>query len=135
MKTNGVSNFLASILAIALLAACGGSSSGGGAPPPTAAPVAALNCGGGNGGGGFTDAGPGLQAAAVALTGDQETPAVCTGARGSGLILVNVATGDISGGVTVEDITSTVAHIHEGAAGVAGPPVVPLEQDPGDANL
>ncbi len=62
----------------------------------------------------------------VKLSGDQETPAVTTSASGSGTLSV----GDdksISGSIKTKDLSgATAAHIHKGAAGDKGPPVVHL---------
>jgi hypothetical protein len=61
----------------------------------------------------------------VVLSGNQEVPAVATGASGSGTIVV----GDdmsVSGSVTTTGIVGTAAHIHMAAAGQNGPVAVPL---------
>ena len=61
----------------------------------------------------------------VALSGDQEVPAVKTSASGNGTITV----GDdksVSGSVTTSGVTGTMAHIHTGAAGKNGPVAIPL---------
>ncbi|AXQ28476.1 CHRD domain-containing protein [Solimonas sp. K1W22B-7] len=62
----------------------------------------------------------------IKLSGDQETPAVTTSASGSGTLSV----GDdksISGSIKTKDLAgATAAHIHKGAAGDKGPPVVHL---------
>ena len=91
--------------------------------------VAAISCGGGNGGGGYSIAGDEVTATTV-LTGNQETPAVCTSALANGDVLVNTATGAITGKITFETgFTPTAAHIHQGAAGVAGSVIITLTQD------
>lgn len=136
MNLNSITGKIITIVFLtATIFGCG-SGGGNGQPPAVTTPVA-LSCGGGNGGGGFTETAPGsgVQTATVVLTGDQETPPVCTGARATGTITVVVATGAISGSVTVEDITPTAAHIHQAVAGVVGSVVVPLEQDLGNPNL
>lgn len=62
----------------------------------------------------------------LSLSGDQETPAVTTGASGSGVISV----GDdksVKGSVKTSGLTgATAAHIHAAAPGQKGPPVVTL---------
>src|SRR5690606_36016558 len=63
----------------------------------------------------------------VSLSGDQEVPAVETAAKGSGTITVN-DDGSVSGKVTTTGIEGTAAHIHLGAPGKNGPPVVTLEK-------
>ena len=71
---------------------------------------------------------------AVELSNEGVFPAVDSDATGSGEVTVNLVTGAVSGGVTVEGITATLAHIHRGFAGVNGPVVVNFEQDPDDPN-
>ncbi len=61
----------------------------------------------------------------VTLTGAEETPAVTTQATGSGSIVVN-ADKSVSGSVTTQGITGTAAHIHLGAPGQKGGPVITL---------
>jgi hypothetical protein len=61
----------------------------------------------------------------VTLTGADETPPVTTSATGHGTIVVN-ADKTVSGSVTTSGITGTVAHIHLGAIGQKGPPIINL---------
>jgi hypothetical protein len=61
----------------------------------------------------------------VKLVGAEETPPVTTSATGSGTIKI-AADKSVSGTVTTKGIDGTVAHIHEGAPGVAGPPIITL---------
>jgi len=59
------------------------------------------------------------------LTGSQEVPPVDTKATATS----SIAVGDdmsVTGSVTVSGIEATMAHIHEGAFGVSGPPIVTL---------
>jgi CHRD domain len=75
-------------------------------------------------------AGVGLASAAtvhVRLTGSHEVPPVKTMARGSGVIEV-AADGALSGEITTRGIKATMAHIHEGAPGKNGPPIIWLAQ-------
>ena len=65
--------------------------------------------------------------APVILTGDQEVPAVATTAKGTGKITI-AADKSVSGTITTTGITGTVAHIHEGAPGKNGPPIITLEK-------
>jgi hypothetical protein len=77
-------------------------------------------------------AGVGLASAAnvhVRLTGKQETPPVKTMARGAGMIEV-AADGSVSGKVETHGIKGTMAHIHEGAWGQSGPPIIALAPGP-----
>jgi hypothetical protein len=65
----------------------------------------------------------------VALSGDQEQPAATTtGGLGTGSLTLASPSLVISGGVTVNGITATMAHIHQGAAGTNGPVIVPLTE-------
>ena len=61
----------------------------------------------------------------VALSGAQETPPVQTSASGSGTISV----GDdksVSGSVKITGFEAAAAHIHVGAPGKSGPPIITL---------
>ncbi|MBI5666055.1 MAG: CHRD domain-containing protein [Nitrospirae bacterium] len=64
----------------------------------------------------------------TSLTGDQSVPPVVTTGTGTGILLVNTSTREISGTVSFSGLTgnATLAHIHEGAAGVNGPVAVAL---------
>jgi hypothetical protein len=61
----------------------------------------------------------------VQLTGAEETPPVTTSASGTGTITI-AADKSVSGTVKTTGMDSTVAHIHVGAPGVAGPPIITL---------
>ena len=61
----------------------------------------------------------------VSLTGADEVPAVTTSATGAGTITVG-ADKSVTGKVTTKGIAGTVAHVHLGAAGKNGPPVITL---------
>jgi hypothetical protein len=63
----------------------------------------------------------------VILTGDQEVPAVATAAKGTGKITIK-ADKSVSGSIATTGITGTIAHIHEGAPGKNGPPIITLEK-------
>jgi hypothetical protein len=63
----------------------------------------------------------------VHLTGAEETPPVTTSASGSGTITI-AADKSVSGTVKTTGIDGTVAHIHVGAPGVAGPPIITLSK-------
>jgi CHRD domain len=65
----------------------------------------------------------------VSLTGAEETPPVTTTATGTGTIQVN-ADKSVSGSIKTKGITGTVAHIHTGAPGESGPPIITLTQGP-----
>ena len=59
------------------------------------------------------------------LTGAEEVPPVTSAGSGSGMISV-ADDGSVSGSVTTTGIMGTAAHIHMGAMGKNGPPVVTL---------
>ena len=63
----------------------------------------------------------------VNLTGAEETPPVTTAASGSGTISI-AADKSVSGTIKTIGIEGTAAHIHVGAAGQSGPPIITLEQ-------
>ena len=56
----------------------------------------------------------------IIASGLQEVPAVTTTASGTGAFTLNTSTGALSGSVTVTGMAATMAHIHEGEAGVNG---------------
>lgn len=60
------------------------------------------------------------------LTGAQEVPPTPSTATGTGTLLVDPFTRAATGSITVSGMTVSNAHIHIGAAGVAGPVIVPL---------
>jgi hypothetical protein len=95
-----------------------------------AVPLVLFACGGGGGGGGVTPTATATKFAM--LNGAQETPAVTTGAVGTGTLTVDTSTGKVTGSITVRGLTATLAHVHDGAPGVAGGIVVGLaETSPG----
>jgi len=63
----------------------------------------------------------------VSLSGAEETPPVTTAASGSGTISI-AADKSVSGTIKTTGIEGTAAHIHVGAAGESGPPIITLEQ-------
>jgi CHRD domain len=66
----------------------------------------------------------------VKLTGAEETPPVTTSASGIGTITI-AADKSVSGTLKTTGIDGTVAHIHVGAPGVAGPPIITLTKGEG----
>jgi hypothetical protein len=65
----------------------------------------------------------------VSLTGAEETPPVASSASGTGTIQVN-ADKTVSGSIKTQGITGIAAHIHTGAPGESGPPIITLSQGP-----
>ena len=61
----------------------------------------------------------------VKLSGANEVPPVTTQASGDGLITIDLDHA-VSGKIVVTGMTATAAHIHEGAAGVNGPVIIPF---------
>jgi hypothetical protein len=61
------------------------------------------------------------------LTGAEETPPVTTSASGTGTITVT-ADKAVSGTIKTTGIEGTVAHIHVGAPGQSGPPIITLNK-------
>lgn len=68
----------------------------------------------------------------VELGAVETFPPLESEASGSGDITINLVTGAVTGGVTIEGLTATLAHIHRGFAGVNGPVVVDFVADPAD---
>jgi hypothetical protein len=63
----------------------------------------------------------------VNLTGAEETPPVTTSASGIATISIG-ADKSVSGTIKTTGIDGTVAHIHVGAPGQAGPPIITLNK-------
>ena len=65
------------------------------------------------------------------LTGAQEVPPNTSAAVGTGSIVID-ADGNVTGSVSTPTIQGRAAHIHQGAPGTAGPPIITLNGgDPG----
>jgi len=62
------------------------------------------------------------------ISGDQEVPPVTTKAFGKSSIKI-ADDKAVSGGITFEGMSATAAHIHQGAAGMNGPVIVPLTKN------
>jgi hypothetical protein len=62
------------------------------------------------------------------LSGAQEVPPVATSASGSGTIKV-AADKSVSGSIKTSGIDGIIAHIHVGAPGESGPPIITLNRD------
>jgi len=63
----------------------------------------------------------------VMLTGAEETPPVTTSAIATGTIKISKDK-SVSGSIKTTGIDGTVAHIHVGAPGQSGPPIITLEK-------
>ena len=65
------------------------------------------------------------------LTGAEETPPNTSTAVGTGSIRID-ADGNVSGTISTPTLQGRAAHIHQGAPGMAGPPIITLNGgDPG----
>jgi hypothetical protein len=63
----------------------------------------------------------------VTLTGAEETPPVATSATGTASIAI-AADRTVRGTIKTTGIEGTVAHIHVGAPGQSGPPIITLDK-------
>jgi hypothetical protein len=63
----------------------------------------------------------------VSLSGGEETPPVTTTASGTGTIKIK-SDKSVSGSIKTTGIDGTVAHIHVGAPGQSGPPIITLDK-------
>jgi len=68
----------------------------------------------------------------LALTGNEEVPAVDSAGSAIADLTVDLASGAIEGSLTITGIDVTAAHIHDGFAGNTGPVLLGLEQDIND---
>ncbi len=68
----------------------------------------------------------------VELSNAEVLPAIESEATGAGDLTFNLVTGAVTGGVTIQGLTATLAHIHRGFAGANGPVVVDFVQDAAD---
>lgn len=71
----------------------------------------------------------------AALSALQEVAEVGSLGKGSGVLAYEPDTRRIFGSITLSGVTANAAHIHEGVAGVNGPVIVTLVQDPANANV
>jgi CHRD domain len=63
----------------------------------------------------------------LSLTGSEETPPVTTTASGGGTIKI-ADDKTVSGSIKTQGIEGIAAHIHLGAPGVSGPPIITLDK-------
>lgn len=106
------------LVALSALVACGGSSDIADNfispfPAPTQAAVREL-----------------VDALAATLNGAQEVPARASGATGSGSVVINATSRQMSAVLTTSAIAGTDAHIHQAPSGINGPIVFPLVETP-----
>lgn len=104
---------LLSLPLLGMLAACGGGSGSTTAAETTTATTATA---------------PDPVTMSITMTGDQQVPAVTTAATGSGSFTLDRSTGALSGSVTLDGITATAVHIHDGEAGSNGGVIVNLAE-------
>lgn len=74
-----------------------------------------------------TSAKSGKETVTAHLSGDKQVPPVQTKASGKSTIKVDDDK-SVSGKVMIEDMTTTAAHIHQGAPDKDGPVIIPLEK-------
>ncbi len=65
----------------------------------------------------------------VSLTGSEETPPVTSSATAKGVITIKDDK-CVSGRIKASGIDGLIAHIHVGAPGKSGPPIITLEKGP-----
>jgi hypothetical protein len=71
---------------------------------------------------------------AIALSPVETYPLPNSTATGTGELTFNLVTGAVTGGVTTTGIVATLAHIHRGYAGTAGPVIVNFAQNGANPN-
>jgi len=76
-----------------------------------------------------------VQVYSVMATGVEEVPASESQATALVDLTINVASGDVQGGLVTSGIDATGAHIHDAFAGSNGPVLIPLDQDGGDPTI
>lgn len=72
------------------------------------------------------------QAMSISLNGAAEVPPVLTSATGSGQLKV-LPDRTVSGSIKISGMVPTMAHIHEGAVGKNGPPIITLSKAANDS--
>jgi hypothetical protein len=71
---------------------------------------------------------------AITLSPTETYPLPTSAASGTGELTFNLVSGAVSGGVTTSGIAATLAHIHRGYAGTAGPVIVNFIKSATDPN-
>ena len=69
---------------------------------------------------------------AVAASGEEEVPPVESAGTAQADLMINLASGEVSGELRVSGLPATAAHIHDAFAGTNGPVIIGLDQDNGD---
>lgn len=104
---------------LSALAACGGGGDGPATPAPSSENEPVM---------------PAPSAAPVSinlvLSGAQEAPPNASAATGNGTFTIDSATRQFSIAVATAGMTGTMAHIHDGPMGVAGPILFPMTENP-----
>ena len=72
---------------------------------------------------------------ATVASGFEQVPASDSQATAQADLTINVATGDVQGGLVTSGVAANAAHIHDAFAGSNGPVLIPLDQDAGDATV
>lgn len=72
----------------------------------------------------------GMEVYAASASGRHNAPPIGSAARGTGVVVLNPATGAISGGLALSGMTATMVHIHAGAFGIDGDVIVDLTESP-----
>jgi len=104
-----IASFVILVLASIALAACGDSGDGAGTAPPAPTVITKF----------------------ASLDNTQETTGSNSTALGGGILGVDTATGKVRGfTVSSGGVAGTLAHVHTGVRGVAGPITVPLAGGP-----
>jgi hypothetical protein len=101
---------------------------------------ALTSCGGGGGYGGgstqtFTPPPAMAESYRAVLTGGSETPPNASAATGTGSLTLDTGTKMMTASVTTGGIVGTMAHIHQGVPGVAGPIIFPLAESYGGSGV
>ncbi|NCF14865.1 MAG: CHRD domain-containing protein [Gammaproteobacteria bacterium] len=76
-----------------------------------------------------------MLAFSTVASGLEEVPFSDSQATAQADLTVNVATGEVQGGLVTNGIAATAAHVHDAFAGSNGPVLIPLDQDLADATI
>ena len=89
--------------------------------------IALAACGGGDD---YVDPAPAITTTTMAasMSGDQEPTPTVTGALGTGTLTLTSPSRAVTGGITINGMTATAAHVHIGDTGVNGAVIIPLTE-------